>query len=72
MEERCAVVSSEKGALVVSFFNVVVYVDDVETVTRHERSEVHLVADPKAGRVAIYVVGPDGKSEFLTSSTTSH
>ena len=72
MEEKCAVVCAKDSLHAVSFFGVVVYVDDPDSkaTIRHERREVHLVADMDAGRVTIRTVGRDGKTAILTHSAS--
>jgi hypothetical protein len=72
MEEKCAVVHRQGSLLTVTFFGVIVYVDEDAAVIRHERPEVHLVVDAEAQRATIVTFGSDGKTNILAHNSTSH
>ena len=72
MEEKCAVVHRQGSLLTVTFFNVVVYIDEEAATIRHERAEVHLVVDAETQRATFVTFGADGQTDILAHNRTSH
>ena len=66
MEHACAVIYHDKKFMTVSFFNVTVYQDFGDRVTKHEVPELHLVLNVLyPTRSTLVIVDNNGKSEVV-------
>jgi hypothetical protein len=69
MEETCAVVHQEGQLLIVSFFNVVLLIDDAEGMIRQSQPELHLIAKNEGDGISVFVVGPNEESKLPPRTT---